>query len=457
MKKNSLLFIALAATMLVACNDTPLDRQPEGSPVLSVNTRTLEFDAFSTVERTVTVNSGGAVWALEFDAEANPWLHVTQKSRSIAFSVDNNETLGKRTAVVTVTSRGNDPIEITVSQSTLAIRTAIGDYLANLNYPELADPEINGGEFVLGLASTELDENRNPAGDGFLLFLNFIAPAPELNKSPVIEEGTYEAAGLDITPYSIITGRENTAYSEIRFFIDGAVTNIATVEDGSFTVTKTGNEYTLDFDLTFSDGTVFNSSWTGPIATVHQNYISTHNEDVSAVMRGGAGVIDSWGDVWNSMSLDGSWEWDAWFWGEGIVWGGEMNRNPVGYGDLMRITILADQPAAGVDPDLLPPGTYAINGTGRRNTAVWGGWDGRAQTYTGIWGSWYIDYNNLMTYPDSEEPLMGALVDGTITVEYNPSTQIYNIVVDAVTDAGKSVDIDFEGPLSLNVSTVRRN
>jgi hypothetical protein len=172
-------------------------------------------------------------------------------------------------------------------------------------------------------------------------------------------------------------------------------------------------------------------------------------------MRGGGGVIESWTDIWNDHSIDGkSWEWTCRFWGDGIVWGGDMDREPRGVGDLMRIVLLSDPIVKGEgDPKLLPVGKYTINGSGRLHTAVWGGYDGSSGgIYHSIWGSWYVDYNNLPLDNNGHyiEPLKASLIGGTIEVEYNPDTKIYNIIVDAMTDGLKSVKVDFEGPLALN-------
>lgn len=457
MRRKSFLFYLLFILPVVTLAPISCETTGEGNEAyFDVTTRSLTFGAQETTAQNVPVDSKGMGWTVSFDQSRAPWLHVEQKTTSVSVSVDENLTLGERSATFTIA--GDDPsaepIEIAVKQANSVFKTAIGDYFSTVNYPHLE--EAGGGEFLLGLISTEVDAQRNPIGDGFILFLNFIAPAPELSKNPLIADGTYRIDD-EVAPFSFITG-SNARYSEMRFFNGGSLTRTTRIVDGEFTIENTGGvNYTIDFDLTFDDGTVYASSWSGPITTVNQQYISTHNEDVDATMRGGTGAIDAWGDVWNNHSLDGSWEWTCRFWGEELTWGGEMDRNPHGVGDLMQIVILHDPLTAEDDPTLLPTGTYTINGTGTRNTAVWGGWDDGAKAMAGIWGSWYIDYND---HPLDEnghfiEPLMGALVGGTVTIDYDPATKLYHIVVDAFTDAGKDVKIDFEGPLFINVSTIR--
>jgi hypothetical protein len=129
-------------------------------------------------------------------------------------------------------------------------------------------------------------------------------------------------------------------------------------------------------------------------------------------------------------------------------------HNPVGEGDLMCLTIFAPPYTASDDEQLLPTGTFTIGGMRREGTALWGGWDNRAETYTGAWGSWYIDYNDLMSYPDRPQPPMAALTKGTITIDYNSETEIYNIVVDAFSDYREPVRVDFEGPIKLDISQI---
>ncbi len=121
----------------------------------------------------------------------------------------------------------------------------------------------------------------------------------------------------------------------------------------------------------------------------------------------------------------------------------------------MRVTIVADPLTPADDITLLPVGTFPIGGMCTRNTSLWGGWENNAKVYTGIWGSWYIDYNDIMRYPDRDEPKMAALIGGTVEIEYNPDTKIYNIVVDAFSDAGQPIKVDFEGPIRPDVSFIK--
>jgi hypothetical protein len=309
---------------------------------------------------------------------------------------------------------------------------------------------VDGGEYILGFVSGPTIEpgTGNIIGDGYILKVNIIAPYPEVadGKQPKINDGKYEVNGRQ-EQFSIINHKANDN-SKISIAIDNELAGELNIQSGYMNTTRTsGDNYDIEFNFELSDGSTFVSSYSGPIEMRHMNLISTNYSDRDCYMRGGGGVLNAWGQ--DIASPDGSWNWDCWLWGDGITWDA-YNRDHVGYGDLMRISLFAG-PAE--NNALLPTGTFPIGGSYTANTALWGGWDNDAKVMDGMWGSWYLDFTNNDKDENGTriEGEYGALISGTIEVQYNPDTQIYNIIIDAYDDAGNKIDVDFEGPIGTNV------
>ena len=408
----------------------------KGLILLDAMPKELSYYAFSSAygAKNVAVTASNAAWDVEI-LSGSEWIHFERNETGISVSVDRNfSQVREGRLLITSDVEDVDDVEITVSQSSGEFVLSRGEYWANIK-TTLAN--VDGGEYILAFMSADLDENDYVVGDGYGLFLDFIAPYPVPDKNPRIADGRYEANGLT-EQYSIITGAANTDHSKIRIFKDSNVGGELLITGGYFDVTRDGDNYTFEFNLDLSDGTKFEKSWSGPVKMSHLDMISTNTQDRSCVMRGGGGMLNAWGGD----------KWDCWMFGEDLYW---EDHNPWGYGDLMRITIYTEK---ATDLSLLPPGIYPINGSGSAGSALWGGWDNNAQAMAGMWGSWYIDHQNNDNDGNGVriEGEYGALIKGTIDIRYNNATQIYNIIIDAYDDAGNKIDVDFEGPIGVNVA-----
>ncbi|MBO5656128.1 MAG: hypothetical protein J6R87_03640, partial [Rikenellaceae bacterium] len=141
MKKYLLLFAAALVMGLAAC--TP--NEPEVTPEMSV--AQTEFVAPSAAEWTATIEvTANTTWVATSDAD---WCFVSpdagSKSATVTVTAEENTTYEARTATITFTMQGVEPINVTVTQPTAKANTIVEGLARTIG--------AEGGEIVVNLMS----------------------------------------------------------------------------------------------------------------------------------------------------------------------------------------------------------------------------------------------------------------------------------------------------------------
>ncbi len=335
----------------------------------------------------------------------------------------------EREARLVVSADGVDDVIVTIKQEAgddipQNMYAAHGTYYGSAIYGRGNCYEINLYDFL------DADTGGISMATSMQFSLHIFAEEPDPDASTIeLPEGTYTFA-----PYSEDGMDEFTAISDfslmtaVKLF---AAEKTLSVEQGTFTVEKDGNNTVIKFkEVELSDGSLFSGMFYGDLAIKPCLRYSTFDGDFDFGTISNDGVLFFGGDAIGN----GTYAWSAGLCGEGLFIDEQGTFS--GTGCAVLFEIFSDTSST----RMIPAGTYSINRSFGPFTARPGG-----NPLNDTIG-WYLNVVNGAT-----SPVYGwaPLMYGEITISH--TGDVYTIEYDAVDDAGNRITGTYNGTIPLTI------
>lgn len=425
--------IISACAAILACNEKNIDPQP----TLSVNPQVITFNAEGNSPATITINSN-VKWEASVENDTD-WITLNADSCSLTVSASDNTSIEQRSCTITVETCDKSETQsatITVTQegkeATLLTQGLIwyygkdfsmgtnntDEYLVRL-YTQ--DSDVKFSEYNYG-STPYWDAEIN---NGHIVSLYLYCNQAQDFFNPAMDTGTYTAC-KDVNEISAMTFTTSfyNEYGVMRGSYIGDYQNgeriIYNIIDGTVTVDKDNDSYSITAEFTLEDGTKKHYQYNGtPLLSLLGNppYYSDLTENMTLDDSNISDIKLKYVEEWN----DGILRWDF------AIDGKYDEYNLSG----SSLSLFSDN-----SYKYIPDGTYKlvdIISTDTPNTAHKG-------TYGGPFGSSGCFFS--LTKENEDNYLFAPLHTGTISVKNNTDGTT-TFTINAQDDNGHDISGEF--------------